>query len=335
MTPVYLPFSTIEVATAENLLRWFATITLYQPRISLLPEALAPWLSEGRIRTCIPVDDADGRLERALTICHRWAQERDLGRGGAAAFLRAQSPVTPLYDDEAVGRLRRQILSGGPSQKDTLPEDPVFDARLFLAMAEAYDRDSAQAARQLQALQALEMEVLQEMHAETQTNARIGPPTAALAAAEDRGALMTSERLRAWATLASQDVAAPALMVTDSRAVADELLEFCSGAPSDAPTATLEVSLEGIESADPDNRQAHLMSWLAETLTAEAPRARFTCVAAGLPQHTGEGPVLALHLLESCPTGHLLQRLLPRGVSPRWHAGSEQYSHGILAALHA
>jgi len=220
MTPVYLPFTTLGEISAPAVFRFFKTITVYRPQEDAPPERLKPWLEAGRIDLRVPIGEDDQRLTQALAVCEQWARERDLGSGEAGAYLKAQPKGVPLYDEDAVGRLRHQILAGGQPRGGAVHKDPIFDARLFLAMAEAYDRDNEKAALQLRNLQMVEDEVLREMHAGTQEGAKIGPPTADIAAGEDRGAFMTGERLRAWAILAARDDALAPLLVTDSPAVA-------------------------------------------------------------------------------------------------------------------
>jgi hypothetical protein len=208
-----MPFTTLSEATAPAIFRFFETIGLYRPRVASLPDSLKNWLAQGRVDLRTPVITDDEALTRALAACGQWARDRGLGSGEAGAFLKAQPTKTPLYDEDAVGRLRRQILAGGRSDEGKEHRDPIFDARFFLAMADAYDGDNENAALRLKTLEGVEAEVLREIHGTAKTDARIGPPTAAVAAAEDRGAFKTKARLRAWSILASQSEELPPLLI--------------------------------------------------------------------------------------------------------------------------
>jgi hypothetical protein len=331
MTPVYLPFTTLSGATARALLRYFKTLILYRPQDGPLPNELAPWLAADRIAVRVPVEDEDQRLTQALAACEQWARERDLGGGDAGAFLKAQPPGTPLYDTDAVGRLRRQILAGGRPDEGRVPRDPIFDARLFLAMAEAHDRDNESAADHLKALQRVEAKMLREMHAGTQRDARIGPPTAAIAAAEDRGAFMTGERLRAWTLLASRATDLSPLLVTDSPAVAAELLERRPGGDVAAPKLTLQMPPEG--DGDHPTLQERFLAWLDQVVAADAPESLFTPAAVGMPALGEERPCVDLHLLADCPSQRLLGGLLPRDLVPRWRPAGDPPRHGVIVVL--
>lgn len=332
MTPAYLPFTTLGEAAAKAVFRYFKNLTLYRPQEAPLPEHLKPWLEAGRLDLRVPVGDDDGRLAQALAACQQWARERGLGDGEAGAFLKAQPKGAPLYDEDAVGRLRHQILAGGAPEAPGAA-DPLFDARLFLAMAEAYDGDNDNAALQLEKLQAVEEAVLREMHAGTQAGAKIGPPTAAIAAGEDRGAFMPGERLRAWAILAARDVDFAPLLVTDSPTAAAELLEYRSGGLLAAPTLTLQLPPQG--DGDTPILQERLLTWLERVVMAEAPGPRFTSDAAGVPVGTADAPGIILHLLTDCPCARLIRGLLPPGAAPRWRSRDDGARNGVLALIRA
>jgi hypothetical protein len=337
MIPAYFPFSTLSEASAEILFGFFETLALYRPRVIPLPEGLAPWLTAGRLCQRAPAGVDPKRLARALSACRQWAEERDLGSGGWGAFLKAQPAGIPFHDAEAVGRLRSQIL--GQERRETTNSDhsadaPYFDASLFLAMAEAYDTDSENAATQLMHLQSVEEEALREMHGGEDPGARIGPPAAAIAAAEDRGAFMTGQRLRAWAILVSQEPELAPVLITDSPAVATELMEYGPG------MACLDVDPPGGDDGARAVFRDHLRTWLDEVARASAPEPLFSAAAVELPIRAGAspvprvgGPFVRLHLMAECPPGRLLGKILPDGVAPRWRA-AEGGRHGVIAVLH-
>jgi hypothetical protein len=337
MTPVYLPFTTLSETTATAMFRYFKTIRLYRPQGGPPPVGLKPWLAAGRIDVQIPLAGDDEALTRTLAACGQWARERGLGSGEAGAFLKAQPKKAPLYDEDAVGRLRRQILDGWRSDEGAEHHDPIFDARLFLAMAEAYDGDNENAALRLKTLQGVEDKVLREIHGTAVTGARIGPPAAAIAAAEDRGAYMTGSRLRAWSILASQSDELPPLLITDSPAVSAELLETYPGDSLEMPMITLRLPPEGDK--DHASLQARLLAWLEQVVATDSPTSLFTPAAADLPASQGapslERPFIGLYLLTGCPWERLLPALIPRGVTPRWRGVSGGARHGALAVIHA
>lgn len=339
MTPVYLPFTTLNETTAGAVFRFFKTIALYRPQALPLPDGVEPWLAAGRIDERIPMGADPERLTQALAACRQWAAERHLGTEAAGAFLKAQPGGVPLYDDDATTRLRQQILAkGGPaSGMDSANPaagnaDPSFDARLFLAMAEAYDNDKARAAAELTALQAVEDEVLREMHGGGEPGAKMGPPTAAIAAGEEAGAFMTGQRLRAWAILASEAPDLGPLLVTDSPVVGDELLEYRSGDLLGAPM--VEVTLPPESHADHAILQGRLVEWLQQVVAAEAPEALFTAETAALPGREEGAPFVRLHLLARTPVGRLMGRFLPQGVADPWARAGEVPQHGVIAVIH-
>lgn len=333
MTPAYLPFNTLSETTAEAVFRFFKTITLYRPQALPLPEELAPWLAAGRIDERVPADDDPERLEQALAACRQWAAEHRLGTGAAGAYLKAQPPGTPLYDNDSVTRLRRQILAGGdPSGPTAVAPDPIFDARLFLAMAEAYDIDNIRATAELKAIQAVEEGVLREMHGGEASGAKIGRPTAAIAAGEEQGAFMTRERLRAWTILASQEPDLPPLLVTDSPVVGNELLEYRSGDLLGA--SVVDIGMPSETDGDHAILQERLLEWLAQVIVADTPETLFTAETAALPSRELGSPFLRLHLLTGCPPMQLFKRILPQGVEDRWTSVADAPRHGVIAVIH-
>jgi hypothetical protein len=338
MTPLYLPFTLPSEITAPAIFRFFKSIALYRPQEGPWPEGLKPLLAAGRIEERVPVRADNEALTQALAACRQWAFERGLGSGGAGAFLKAQPKKTPLYDEDAVGRLRRQILNGGQPEGDAEAQNPIFEARLFLAMAEAYDSDNENAALQLKMLQAVEDEALRELHGTAVADAKIGPSTAAIAAAEDRGAFMTATRLRAWSILASQGDDLPPLLVTDSPAVAAEILEHYKGGGLERPILTLQLPPEG--DGDHTILQARFLAWLDRVVAAESPDSLFSPTAVDLTARAGdpslspfERPFIGLYLLEGYPWERLLGSLMPRELAPRWRIGAGGARHGVLAVI--
>jgi hypothetical protein len=338
MTPLYLPFTTLRETTAPTIFRFFKTVCLYRPQEGSGPEGLEAWLAAGRVEVRVPVRVDDEALAQALAACGQWARDRGLGSGEAGAFLKAQPKKPPLYDEDAVGRLRRQIIAGGRPDDSGERRDPVFDARVFLAMADAYDRDNENAALQLNTLQGVETQMLRELHGMIVADAKIGPPAAAIAAAEDRGAFMTVARLRAWSILASQCEALSPVLITDSRAVVDELLEHYEGDALEIPMLALRLPPEG--DGNLTIFQDRLLAWLDQVVTADEPASLFTPAAVDLPVSQGdpwhasfERPFMGLYLLADCPWERLLGSLMPREVIPSWQILSGGARHGVLASI--
>ena len=172
----------------------------------------------------MPVGGDEDGLRRATADYRAWAERHS---GSPLAFFKSQQGRIPFFEESSLSRIRSDIKRGSEERMDDASADPVFGARLFLSVAQAFDREQWEVNRGFADLRDLEASLLKSIHGEQEAG---GP--AATAPVEDLGRHMTGRRLWAWSCLWARDPAADALLVTDSREIFDASLEPLFDSPA-------------------------------------------------------------------------------------------------------
>lgn len=199
MTPIYFPFTWADASTIQAITAVFPKIAIYQPSDCWAPSLLQQFEQTGKIEIRVPVTEDSKKLEMMVADYQNWAR---LHQGSDLAFLKTRQPATPFIDHLS-SRIRSDILHYQDSPTDPTPE-PVFNARLFLKIAAAYDFQQAELNCDLAKIQNLEKRFMAALgdNAEMEEPVPLGNLPLLQ---DDPGDFMLSERLQAWSILFLQD----------------------------------------------------------------------------------------------------------------------------------
>lgn len=252
MIPLFFPFTHVSDPTLDALSALFRKVGLYRPSDDPLPEPMQRSVEAGFLEIRIPVQGDDGRLAAAVAEYEAWA-----GRHGSSplAYFKSQRETIPFFEESSLSRIRSEIKRWRSAEPVEDPGDPVFAARLFLAVAQAFDRQRWEVDHGFADLRDLETSLLKSIHGDAGAGeaAAIRPPM------EDLGRHLPDRRLWAWACLRSRDPGASTLLVTDSREIFDTTLEPLF---ESQPVERIDIPWS---SAPPDpDRQAELHRFLTE-----------------------------------------------------------------------
>jgi len=199
MTPIYFPFTWADASTIQAITAVFPKIAIYQPSVCRAPSLLHPFELAGNLEIRIPVTEDSKKLEMMVVDYQNWAR---LHQGSDLAFLKTRQPAAPFIDHLS-SRIRSDILHYQDSPPDPAP-DPVFNARLFLEIAAAYDAQQAELNCDLVKIRNLEKRFMAALgdHAEMEETV---PLDNLPLFQDDPGDFMLAERLQAWSILFLQD----------------------------------------------------------------------------------------------------------------------------------
>jgi hypothetical protein len=199
MTPIYFPFTWADASTIQAITAVFPKITIYQPLDCRIPSCLHPFEENGNLEIRIPVTEDSRKLELLVADYRNWA---GLHQGRDLALLKTRQPAAPFIDNLS-SRIQSDILHYQDSPAE-LASDPVFNARLFLEIAAAYDAQQAELNCDLAKIQNLEKRFMAALgdNAETDESVPIGNQPLFQ---EAPGDFMLAERLQAWSILLLQD----------------------------------------------------------------------------------------------------------------------------------
>ncbi len=327
MKATFFPFTDISQPCLAAATAVFGSLLLYRPSRLDPAGALQAWVDRGALEIRIPVQGDENRLRVLLQEYQQWAElhgSRDLTR------YKARQGEIPFFDDQSPLKIRSEILRQTGSAK-TGPDaaDALFQARVFLQMAQAFDRQQRELQQALEVVDDRQQAMLRELG---DFDDRPPAPASRLAPAPDPGGHMTVERLTAWARLALQAPEADAVLVTDSPAAWDL---FADRFPATLAMADWPV-VSGL-SAD----SAPATEWRSELLAALERLAQTAWPAPGQPvlppppaAPPSPGPfALKLALVPETPLPMLLADLIGRPPMKVPSDRPSRHRHTLLALI--
>ncbi len=236
MQPIYFPFTHIASAALSAMTAFLGNgLVVYRPsRLGIAPD-LAGWAGAGRVTLRIPVCGDEDALAGLLREYREWADSRSPGERIAMAYA---PPGLPFCDEDASVRIRALLrgkvsAAAGPSAVSDPATAYLLRARLFLHLAQDYDWQQQEIARDLGQCCEVERHLLAALHGPGEAAAHAGLDAAVPG---DSGACATAERIGAWYRLMRLDPcqaaggAAAPIFLTTSPAVFSRLLEERSAA---------------------------------------------------------------------------------------------------------
>jgi hypothetical protein len=224
MPTLYLPFTHISRARAAFLSRRLGRLSIYQPADAPLADDLYELSQKGVIEIRVPPGVDGARLASLKSEYRAWAElHKDRHGLNTGAFLAEKSRI-PFFGPDSTAHIHWELKKLKNQEPAVECSDPLLNSRLFLALAEEHDRQMAAVDQDLKAINGLEEKLLGSLMGEAREIPLSASPQGPAADA-DPGAFMTVERIGAWSCLFLADSQAVDCLVTDSRAVMDQLLE--------------------------------------------------------------------------------------------------------------
>jgi len=244
--PVYFPFTYISKPVVDAFSRCFRQTVIYQPTSDSIPENIQRWEKNGLLELRIPLRGDEEKLAAILKDYKDWARLHHDARGLKNAFIRTRRETIPFFNETSASRIKELIKRGIQQRPSPAKADPIFNARLFLAIAQEFDLENERLRRDFSSIAAMENSLLknirgQEGHAHPITEKIGDGPTKT----DDSGAYMMAERFQAWFQLMYFDRERGGdrsnLFVTSSRSALDHLLDSTGGAEKIFTIASLSA----------------------------------------------------------------------------------------------
>ena len=223
MSVVYFPFTVPSPSAMRCLAACFSKTAVFRISDSNLPEHLISWEKSGFLDIRVPVSGKEKKIADVLRDYQNWSS---LHENTPSAYLKHQSDI-PFYSDTSISKIRTDITrrireKEAAAASDFNPEERLFAARLFLALAEEYDLNQILMTEEFQAIDTMEKKLFGDLKGEAGEPDFL-PSHPLDAVIEDPGCHMTEERIKAWALLMLKDETDSGVYATDSRAVFDFL----------------------------------------------------------------------------------------------------------------
>jgi hypothetical protein len=304
----FMPFTYLSETLVDRLTAALGPLAIWQPTAAMVPAHLRARVEQGRLHVRLPAEVDPIQLDQAVQAFNQWADLHQGKLGDLTAVFRAgQGPAVWTREADA-HQIRDQIRRRGDTASPEV-NSALFQAALFLCLANAYDQQQDALTRELGSVRHLEEQFGHILGEPDDRDTSLGPAVSPSGEEKgaDRGLFMTERRLHSWALLAETQIDPDRVYITTSGAVWAHLLELFPDA--------LPVFENQSGPVDPEARSMASFSSdeLAATLTAltlsEDPRAvAMQLCGAG---NVGESDdAMALRVLVGCSSRALFARIL-------------------------
>ena len=224
MKPIYFPFTYIPKSVGELLSACFRQTLVYQISDAKIPDDMQKLSRDGILDIRIPVKVSGEFLDKVLKDYRGWINAH---QGMETAVLKTMAGEIPFFDETASSQIRADLRKTGRQTPSTEKPDPIFQAKLFLYMAQELDLQHTGLDQDLMDIKAMEDDFMKDLKGEDDED-QAWIITRKEWDTDDPGYYMTKERLKAWALLMQQDPEIFGLFVTTSRAVVEHLIDMVS-----------------------------------------------------------------------------------------------------------
>lgn len=229
----YMPFTHIEEPHLKMLSGVFGAITVYSPAQTLVPEQMEQWAQEELLEIRHPVGVDGERLTTLVREYKAWAEMHQGNLGDVAGFLKSRPERFVLMEETNPSQIREQVRHYGEPPVQAAA-DPLYDAALFLSLAQEFDRQQYAMDLEMDAVQKLEREMMQQISGDD-TDAGVNLPLGITPRVSSRDQSlspdMLPQRIRAWALLALCGGDASWLYISPSTSVVEHIVDrFAEGA---------------------------------------------------------------------------------------------------------
>jgi hypothetical protein len=256
MKPIYFPFTCIFDLSAEIIPAIFGQIVLYRPSSQNLSETMQKLAKTGAIDIQIPVKKDENKLDAILKDYKSWVNLHLGDKQGMTAFFKTHADKIPFFDDTITAQIRADIKKKTQQKQPETKPDPLFNARIFLSIAQEFDAQNWEINQKLFMVEEMQQKLIENiegeidsLHIENAENNLPGsydPPISD----DDSGAYMTADRIKAWALLMQHDNQGSGLFITDSSSAFDYLIDKASRTEIIAGFDSIPVQKNSVEKAD-------------------------------------------------------------------------------------
>jgi hypothetical protein len=331
MKPIYFPTTYVSPSAAAAMRALFSSVATCQPFAGRLPPDMRILQESGFLDVLTPIAGGEQRLDDMVREFRQWGRLHAGGAGLHAAFWRQRLQADSLAEDgsseQLVSRIKgRLVPARGPTESDRL-----MPTRVFLHLAQEFDRQSCEIQRDLARHEKLSAELLHALTGENEPSAggRNQCPAFGPAAHEDH---LWESRLAAWARLFLCQPCPSPVFVTSSAAVADHVIASVPGALRLLPEALATFASPPVAAGHPSPHDA--MPRLAEFAASPLSllEKQFVTDSPDAPAARGAGP--DVFVLPEADPPHVFARFLTGVPDERVRRPDERpWRHTVLVRV--
>lgn len=331
MKPIYFPTTYVSPSAAAAMRALFPSVVTCQPCAGRLPPDMRILQESGFLDVLTPVAGGEQRLDDRVREYRQWGRLHAGGAGLLAAFWRQRLQADSLAEDGSSSQLVSQIKSRLIPARGPTESDRLMPARVFLHLAQEFDRQSCEIERDLARHEKLSAEFLHALTGENDPSAgglNQGPACGPAGYADH----LWERRLAAWARLFLCQPCPSPVFVTSSAAVADHVIASVPRALRLLPEALVTLARPPIAVGHPSPHD--VMPRLAEFAASPLSllEKQFVTATPEAPGACGAGP--DVFVLPDADPYHVFARFLTGVADERLRRPDERpWRHTVLVRV--
>ncbi len=259
MKPIYFPFTCISDLSGEIIPAIFGQIVLYRPSSQNLSETMQKLAKREALNIRIPVKKDESKLNAALKDYKSWLNLHLGDKREITTFFKTYADKIPFFDDTITAQIRADIKKKTQQKQPETKSDTLFNARIFLAIAQEFDTQNFEINQKLFLVDKMRQNLIENIKGEIDSsyieNAENNlpesyEPESYEPKSYEQGAYMTAERITAWTLLMQHDQHGSGLFITDSRSAFEYLIDKASQTEIIINFDSIPLQKNSIEKAD-------------------------------------------------------------------------------------
>ena len=316
MMPIFFPFTYISKRVAQALATIFQRYIVYQPTGKKVPDTMQSWIDAKVMEVRVPGQADDDAIDKVVKDFRFFAGLHYNSKNLKTAALLGKGGAFPSINETSTSRIVSDLKKAGSPDSAQTGSDPLFGARVFLGLAQDFDRKADELNHDIDVHTQQSFELLKTLRGETEIDPAViefgtGSKT------DDPGEYMALARLQAWTRLYQNDPVGSGLFVTSSKMVFNEVL---------AELPATEKILQSAELPAAAINDSHFHSWriyflkqLDKLVQTQWSDSKDAGVDFPLKDAGGPSGALTLHLLPDQTPGDVFAQYLKA-----WHSPSKQ-----------
>ena len=223
MKPIYFPTTYVSPSAAAAMRALFPSVVTCQPFAGRLPPDMRTLQESGFLDVLTPVAGGEQQLDDRVREFKQWGRLHGGGAGLHAAFCRQRLQANSLAEDGSAEQLVSQIKGQLIPDRGVMESDRLMSARVFLHLAQEFDRQSCEIQCDLVRHEKLSAELLHALTGENAPSAGGRNQGLAFGPADHEDHLWEN-RLAAWVRLFLCHPYPSPVFVTFSAAVAHHVI---------------------------------------------------------------------------------------------------------------
>ncbi|MDI6686900.1 MAG: hypothetical protein QME06_01635 [Desulfobacterales bacterium] len=227
MKPIYFPFTCIFDLSAEMISAIFGQPAVYCPSSKNLPETMQELAKTEVIDIRIPAKNDENKLDAILKEYQSWLNLHLGDKRGMTSFFKTHADKIPFFNDTFTAQIKADIRKKLQQKQPEIKPDPLFNARIFLSIAQEFDDQNWEINQKLFMVDKMQQDIIENIKGEFE-DSFVKNAENSLPESYDPGAYMTAERIKAWVLLMQHDPQESGLFITNSSSAFEYLIDKAS-----------------------------------------------------------------------------------------------------------